>query len=446
MTYARWKREGYDPELLARRLEGSRQESSGGGAVTFAGDPLFEDAALVVESGIEFVADIPESDRRGIVGVALFAAPAPLTSDSLIAEINRRARDFLREPEQAYVLVSSISARYFAELRRSEVSGHRMYFRQGLPRRFRAGHGQAKNRTGRNLLGPLPDPARPGERYTAVWIHTRGRSHWESVTRALDALDLLRGIWNLAINRRMWSRTTGGAREPVNRVLLGPLHSLHHPDGRLASAVDWYEPDYVGPVQSRELSRRWLEVKEDESNIRLCLARSAYAAQLEDTLRRYARSLDSFQWEAAFLGLWSLLETLTGTKPHESHELTVKRAAFLYEDSERDLHVQVLNHLRHYRNQSVHGGGSSAPIEAYLYQLKRYVEQLLLFHLTSYYRFESVARAAEFLDLPTEPANLRRRVEELQQESQEARAAAELAKLGERFRSGPREANGGTES
>lgn len=446
MTYARWKREGYDPELLVSRLEGSRQEATSGGAVTFAGDPLFEDAALAVESGVAFVAQIPESDRRGIVSAALFTAPTPLTPNSLIGEINQRARDFLREPEQAYILVSSISVRYFTELRQSEVSGRRMYFRWGLPRRFRVGYGQAVDRTRRNVLGPLPDPARPGERYTAVWIHTRGRSHWEAVTRALDALDLLRGIWNLAINHRMWSRTTGGARKPVNRVLLGPLHSLHHPDGSLASAVDWYEPDYVVPEQSRELSRRWLEVKEDEGNIRLCLTRSAYAAQLEDALRRYTRALDGFQWEAAFLGLWGLLETLTGTKPHESHDLTVKRAAFLYDNSERKIHVQVLNHLRHYRNRSVHGGESSAAVEAYLYQLKRYVEQLLLFHLTSYYRFESVARAAEFLDLPAEPAALRRRVEELQQKSEEARAAAELAKLGEQFRSGPRDANGGTES
>lgn len=432
--------------MLARRLEGSRQEAAGGGAVTFAGDPLFEDAALVVESGVEFVAEIPESDRRGIVSAALFATPPPVTLDSLIAEINRRARDFLREPEQAYVLVSSISARYSTELRQSEVSGRRMYFRRSLPRRFRAGYGQAVDRTRRNLLGPLPDPIRPGERYTPVWIHTRGRSHWEAVTRALDALDLLRGIWNLAINRRTWSRTTGGARRPVNRVLLGPLHSLHHLDGSLASGVDWYEPDYVRPVQSRELSRRWTEVKEDEGNIRLCLTRSAYAAQLEGALCRYARSLDLFQWEAAFLGLWGVLETLTGTKPHESHDLTVKRAAFLYDDSERNLHVQVLNHLRHYRNRSVHGGESSAAVEAYLYQLKRYVEQLLLFHLTSYYRFESIARAAEFLDLPAELADLRRRIKELERMSEEARAAAELAELDEQFRSGPREANGGTES
>jgi len=70
-----------------------------------------------------------------------------------------------------------------------------------------------------------------------------------------------------------------------------------------------------------------------------------------------------------------------------------------------------------------------------MYQLKRYVELLLLFHLTSSYRFESIARAAEFLDLPPNPAELRRMIEERRKESGEAWAAAELASLGEQFRS-----------
>jgi hypothetical protein len=145
--------------------------------------------------------------------------------------------------------------------------------------------------------------------------------------------------------------------------------------------------------------------------------------------------LDSFEWETSFLRLWGVLETLTGTQPYESHDLTVKRAAFLYADPERELHMQVLNHLRHYRNRSVHRGEGSETIEAYMYQLKRYVEVLLFFHLTSDYRFESLAKAAEFLDLPPKPADLRRTFEERRQKSEEVWAAAELAKLGEQFRS-----------
>jgi hypothetical protein len=185
-------------------------------------------------------------------------------------------------------------------------------------------------------------------------------------------------------------------------------------------------------VQSRELSRRWEQVREDERDVRASLARSAYRESLEDALRRYTRALDLFQWEVAFLGLWGLLETLTGTKPHDSHDLTMRRASFLYPDPEREVHFQTLTHLRHYRNRSVHGGESSATIEAYLYQLKRYVEQLLLFHLTNSYGFGSVEQAGEFLGLPPGPADLRRLAKDRRRESDEARAA-ELATVGEQF-------------
>ena len=102
----------------------------------------------------------------------------------------------------------------------------------------------------------------------------------------------------------------------------------------------------------------------------------------------------------------------------------MRRASFLYADPEREVHVQTLNHLRHYRNRSVHGGESSATIEAYLYQLKRYVEQLFLFHLTNSYGFRSFERAAAFLSLPPGPADLRRMDENRRRESEEARAAA----------------------
>jgi hypothetical protein len=450
VTHARWKkREGsdielLDIELLVRKLNDARQKDPASGEVTFTAGRWFEDATLAVESGTEFLSDIPQADQRVIVNKAMVEAPDPLTPSSLIGEINRRAEAFLRKPPRPYVLVTSISARYFAELSRSEVSGRRMYFRQDLPPHLRASHKQARDRSTRKLLGPLPKSELPSQRYTAVWIHTRGRSHWEAVIRALDALDLLRGIWNFAL--RKWSRTTGGARRPVNQLLLGPVHSLHDPDGSLAPMLDWHESaeyiesEYIKPVySSRELSQRWTEVKKREEDIRQWLARSAYAARLEDALRRYTRALDSFDWGASFLRLWGLLETLTGTQPHESHDLTVKRATFLYEDQEREFHVQVLNHLRHYRNRSVHGGESSETIEAYLYQLKRYVEELLLFHLDppNYCRFKTIAQAAAFLDLPPDPADLRRKVGELHRESKSARAAAELHKRGERYRSGP---------
>ena len=48
----------------------------------------------------------------------------------------------------------------------------------------------------------------------------------------LDALDLMRGAWNLSMNRGLWRQWASNENKPVNRVLPGPVHTLHHPDGR----------------------------------------------------------------------------------------------------------------------------------------------------------------------------------------------------------------------
>ena len=59
-----------------------------------------------------------------------------------------------------------------------------------------------------------------------------------------------------------------------------------------------------------------------------------------------------------------------------------------------------------------------------------------MFHLTNSYGFGSVEQAGEFLGLPPGPADLRRLAKDRWRESDEARAAAELAELGEQFRGG----------
>ena len=92
------------------------------------------------------------------------------------------------------------------------------------------------------------------------------------------------------------------------------MHSLHNPDGGLASEVDWYEYDYVEPTQSNELKRRWAHVRRNEGGTWACLERSNYRAELEDAIRRYTKALDTREWDAAFVQLWGLLEDLKGER------------------------------------------------------------------------------------------------------------------------------------
>jgi hypothetical protein len=171
-----------------------------------------------------------------------------------------------------------------------------------------------------------------------------------------------------------------GRRKPINKIVLGPIHSLHEPNGTLAVESGWYEPDYVGPQISVRLDQRVEGMRTFERDVRRYLAKSRYRTDLENSLRRYGRILDSHDWNNAFVQLWGLLEHLTDTT-RSDYKATSKRAMFLYPQAELPLHRQVLAHLAHHRNRAVHAGYVSEDAETLLYQLKRYVEGVLRFHL-----------------------------------------------------------------
>jgi hypothetical protein len=321
-----------------------------------------------------------------------------------------------------------------------EVSGCRIALARALPEHLHEGHETSKARMRDYVFGEYPDPTSSrGLRYTAAWVSTKGRSVHEAAARALDALDLLRAIWNFSLNRQQWERITSERRRPVNRVIPGPVHSLHLPDGSLASEIDWYEHDYVEPIPGNVLQGRWRRVERDAEKITKLLGRSAYRDEIEGFLRRYTRALDTREWESAFVRLWGLLEGMTGTGPTDDHSVTVERAAFHYAARERDLHEQVLKHLKNYRHGSVHADESSEAIEKYLYQLKRYVEGLLLFHLQSHPAsnpgFSSFEEGVRFLSQPADPAAAKRRISDLGSQIRDKQLEIEAAERARDFQS-----------
>lgn len=242
--------------------------------------------------------------------------------------------------------------------------------------------------------------------YSPVRVSVRARSHHEAYEKAIGALDLLRGIWNLRLNSS--ARSSSGKRKPVNVLQLGPLHSLHHPNGNLATDTFWYDTDYVEPIASASMHFQQEMLREYEQTMRKYLSKSKYREALEEAIRRYTRVLDSREWNSAFVQLWSLLEYLTATS-EAPNKVTIKRAAFFWHRDERDFHKQVLKHLMIYRNRTVHAGYTAEDIETFLYQLKRYIERVLLFHIYSAPAFSNIDKAAELMDLPVDLPELRRR-------------------------------------
>ena len=256
------------------------------------------------------------------------------------------------------------------------------------------------------LHGELP------QSYSPVLARVSARNEHEAAKQALHEIDLTRAIWNFWINRTVITRSTIGNRAPINSIILGPIHTLHTLSGELASDSYWYEPVYRGPVSVWRDATRHSKIQEFTKKVRVALRKVPYQSSIEALLVRYVRALDSSDWHACFLELWSILEALTNTtKGDDTHKVTVRRTAFLSEDF--GYATQVLNHLRNYRNAAVHNGSERDNVEPILWQAKNFVEALLQFHLASAGQFKTVDDVAKFLDGPLELAEIDRQIARL---------------------------------
>jgi len=103
-----------------------------------------------------------------------------------------------------------------------------------------------------------------------------------------------------------------------------------------------------------------------------------YKKVLNDALLRYVRALDEKDHNSAFIRLWGALESIAA--PSESnYESITRRCAFLFKEAE--YHKQVLEHLREYRNKSIHAGDQSERAKTFCFQLQYYFRELILFQI-----------------------------------------------------------------
>jgi hypothetical protein len=224
----------------------------------------------------------------------------------------------------------------------------------------------------------------------------------------LFVLDILRAIWNFAINWSLLSqRSFGGGRwEPVNKIRPGPVTTVHLPDGKLAAEQWWYEPCFVqGDLE--DLTKNWSTIEKNTPWFLKQWNLIPYKEDADAFWVRYARAFDRADHEANFLRLWSLLELLTGTNG-ERYDETIRRTLFICR--EREFNRLILEHLRDCRNALVHRDESTGEVDRYLFQLKRYVEDLIRLHLAWAGKFQTLNEFGEFLSLPADSSMLKKRI------------------------------------
>lgn len=393
-----WKK-GFQQEVIVEKLKKIRKMKDG--EVSFEGLIAF-DCFAVLESMVEMPKEIPKNISSILISKGFFdaAQKQELEAKDVLASIKKKVGAYHKQPLKSFTLLTSMSVDANNSLPNFRINECYLSFSSNIPQKYKEAKAElAKNAPTWLLVKEI-------RKFIIVKATVKAKSDHEAVEKSLDALDLLRGIWNLHINKNLVF-SSGGKTKPINQITLGALHTLHEQNGKKATDRLWYEPDFCDDKKSINLSNNSYETLKFTKSVKKYLNKSTYRREIELGIMNYCRALDYRDHNVSFIKLWSVLEFLTNTLS-DSYDKTIKRTSFLF--YEKGYHRQVLEHLRQYRNKSVHLGLEDGGVKTNIYQLKRYVQEVLYFHLGNKQHFCSFSEACIFLDIPADKELLIKRI------------------------------------
>jgi hypothetical protein len=395
-------RKNFNPEVVAKALEKTVNRSVPS-KITLNG-PEVKDYMVLLKSMVDFPEQICEHEKSSLIWSAIMRTVeiGPITSASLLKELRRATLSSLRTPLMPYLLASTISLRPIDFERKLSICGAKVNISSRLKKSALIARAELFEDAEHCLNAPHP------ERYSYVTATVQARSMDDAFEKGMTAVNLVRAIWNFYKNRQTYRIITHPSKWcAVNKVVLGPFHTMHLRDGSLAKKRWFYDPNFRGEITAAVLAD-FKNHRKFEENIRRKLNKSLYRPFLENALIRYSAALDNADWNTCFLELWGLLELLTDTK-NANYSQTIERASSIY--ASNDIEVQILQHLRIARNNYVHQSEASSDILTLIYQLKQTVEYLLEFHLNCDRHFADQAEAMRFLELPRDRKSITRQIE-----------------------------------
>lgn len=389
--------DGFDQRVLLSRFV---HLANTGGLVGFDGEA--KNFVTLLRSMVQFPEAVPWGVRYELLEEASRSAAnaGATTPKELLAHIQAGFKAYAAMPRKKYVLFTSITIAPDNKLGSTDVNGVKLSFLAKMPKVVQMTRAALYSQH-RSWLPLAEEP-----RMLVIKAQVEARTPEEAATRSLDAIDVLRGIWNFFLTTA-WRHTIDGPRQPISKIFIGPIHTFHDPSGHAYAGQFWYETTFWRRAEITDMSRDHQVALDKGQQLRRRIRRHPYAADLEKALVRYARALDLEDHDLAIQKLWSLMEFLTDTGL-ASYDKTVRRVKFLYVDVAHQ--GQVLEHLRRYRNRSVHGGISTGDVEGEVYQLKRCVEHLIQFHIGNRFGFKTMEQSCNFLDLPHDDKLLRSRL------------------------------------
>lgn len=386
----KWK-SGFKPELILEKINQVRRVLPDGRA-SYAGLQIFE-YKPVLQSMLCLCNEASTVDLSEIVSEALSRVKGELNQNNFLKAANDIAKINNSVREIDYQVLTTISINRSNAPPRLELDGVIINFLKGdFPKKF--------NSRNDEIARTHPASNHQESEYTRVIIKLRSKSPKSAVGRALRALDLLRAIWCL-ISQRSMELTFGHTDRPINSIRTGQFHTIHTPEGTALKEHLWFEPRYVAaPAFS---FNDHVKVHRQARILLKRLDKLSYRDRVVKALTRFAGALDESDFDTAFLRLWSATESLAAHS-ESGQDTVIKRCAALWSDPH--FHLQVLLHLRSYRNSNVHETEYRDHSRLLCYQMRRYFAALTLFHINHGSIFGSFDSANRFLDAPWEEAKL----------------------------------------
>ena len=235
-----------------------------------------------------------------------------------------------------------------------------------------------------------------------ISVSVSGKNDVDAMNKSIESLDYIRGIMNFYCNNK-WRISND--YKPINAIRLGPIHSLHHYNGSLASKTFMFNSDYTEDIYNKKINI--LDSIEKVKLRRLTINRLEYSSDIKNIMIRYVRALDHQDFNMSILELWGLLEYL-GDPEKQYSKTAISRASVFYYNKE--YFISSLAMIRKIRNKFAHTGKSIDLIENAAYYLKSIVEKLITFYTKTEFKFCDIVEAARFLEILKEPDQIQREI------------------------------------
>lgn len=363
------------------------------GSISYSEAFLKQDIESILETAYKFDEDTPKYEYNSIVrnGIKKFIKKTVRNGETLKRAIKAAENEFRAKPYKKFLLLSTISFKHFHGLKSLRFDGTTVKFYKALPSKYQ--YEKIKNLVIGFFNNPYPSD------YTIVECHVVARSFFEAIDKSFKTIDFIRGLWNFSMNFRNINRIYSGKLKPINLIRLGPVHTLHHPNGKLALENFWYEIDCHIESANTLSIKQWAQINRAFNFLRKNYNKIIFKDEITEVFIRYVRALDSVDYESSYLKLWSLLEFLTNTQKMH-YDKTIARTLFFYRD---DIHSkEILEHLRFLRNKMIHIGESRSKMDPVIFQLKRFVEGIIIFLVNSKDYFNDLGEVGYFMDLSTD--------------------------------------------